>query len=178
MRTILLRGLIACACAVSCFAGSKTWISFESEEISPGRWQNTYEVKNTDLTINDQPAAIKEFTIWFDFGLYANLVVTTTAPLSNAWDEIVWQSELVLGDDGGYDALAELTNQGIAAGQKVKGFSIAFDWLGAGTPGPQRYEIINPVTFETIDTGMTIPEPACAAIMLLGAIGMIAKRRR
>lgn len=177
MRTILF-GFIVCMCAATCFAESMMWISFESEELSPGRWQNTYEVANIDLTIDGQPAAIQEFTLWFDFGLYANLLVTTPAPLSNAWDQIVWQPEPVLGDEGGYDAFVEITNPGIAAGQKVKGFSVAFDWLGAGTPGPQRYEIINPLTFQTLDTGMTIPEPACAAIMLLGAIGMIAKRRR
>jgi hypothetical protein len=143
-----------------------------------GRWEYNYEVMNIDLSVDDQPAAIKEFTIWFDSGLYANLVVTTTIPLSNAWDEMVWQSEPVLHDDGGYDALAEILNSGIATGQSVKGFSIAFDWLGEGTPGSQRYEIINPVTFETIDAGVSIPEPASAAITIIGAVWMAAKRRR
>ncbi len=82
-------------------------------------------------------------------------------------------------DDGGYDALAELTNPGIVAGQSVKGFSVKFNWLGQGAPGSQRYEIINPLTFETIDSGVTIiPEPASAAIMILGTVWMAAKRRR
>jgi hypothetical protein len=156
-----------------------TWVSYEAREFGGGQWEYTYEVANTGLLVDNQPAAIKEFTLWFDWGLYSNLVVTTAAPLSSAWDQIVWQPEPVLQDDGGYDALAELTNPGIVAGQSVKGFSVKFNWLGQGAPGSQRYEIINPLTFETIDSGVTIiPEPASAAIMILGTVWMAAKRRR
>jgi hypothetical protein len=155
-----------------------TWVSFETQDLGAGQWEYTYEVANTSLAENGTPVAVKEFTIWFDPGLYANLVVTTPTPLSNAWDEIVWQPEPLLQDDGGYDALAEIVNSGIAPGQSVKGFSVKFNWLGQGTPGSQRYEIINPLTFETIDAGVTIPEPASAAIMSLGAVWMAVKRRR
>jgi len=161
--------------AISTFAGSMTWISYEARNFGGSQWEYTYEVANTGLLINGQPAAIKEFTVWFDAGLYSNLVVTTAAPLSNAWDVIVWQPEPVLHDDGGYDALAELTNPGIAAGQSVKGFSVKFNWLGQGTPGSQRYEIINPVTFQTIDAGETIPEPV--TMLLLGLGGLLIRRK-
>ncbi len=175
----LLFCILVCVLSLSCFAGSMTWISYEAQEFGGGQWEYTYEVANTGLLVNSQPAAIKEFTIWFDADLYANLVVTTAAPLSNAWDEIPLQPEPVFHDDGGYDALAKLTNPGIAAGQSVMGFSVSFDWLGQGTPGSQRYEIINPLTFETIDSGVTIiPEPASAAIMILGTVWMAAKRSR
>jgi hypothetical protein len=156
-----------------------TWVSYEAEEFGGGRWEYTYEVANFNLLVNSQPAVIKEFTIWFDYGLYSNLVVTTVAPLSNSWDEMVWQREPVLQDDGGYDVLTEIGNLGITAGHSVKAFSVKFDWLGQGSPGSQRYEIINPLTFETIEAGVTIiPEPASAAIMILGAVWMAAKRRR
>ncbi len=176
MRQILFLGIIMCAWVTTCFAGSGTWVSYEAREFGGGQWEYTYEVANTGLLVNSQPAAIKEFTIWFDWGLYSNLVVTTAAPLSNAWDQIVWQPEPVLHDAGGYDALANLTNPGIAAGQSVKGFSVKFNWLGQGTPGSQRYEIINPNTFQTIDAGDTIiPEPA--TLLLLGLGGLLLRRK-
>jgi hypothetical protein len=177
MRKVLFLGVIVCAWFTTCFAGSGTWISYEARNFGGGLWEYTYEVANTGLLVDSQPAAIKEFTIWFDWGQYSNLVVTTAAPLSSAWDQILWQPEPVLHDDGGYDALAKLTNPGIAAGQSVKGFSVKFNWLGQGTPGSQRYEIINPLTFKTIDAGDTIiPEPA--TLLLLGLGGLLVQQRR
>jgi hypothetical protein len=177
MRKILFQAIIACVWVTTGFAESMTWISYEAEEFGGARWEYTYEVMNIDLSIESVPAAIEEFTIWFDPGLYANLVVTTVAPLSNAWDEIVWQPEPVINDAGGYDALAEILNPGIGAGQSVKGFSVSFDWLGLGTPGSQYYEIINPLTFETIDAGDTIiPEPA--TLLIIGLGGLLFRSRR
>jgi hypothetical protein len=160
-----------------CFAGSMTWVSFETQDLGSGQWEYSYAVANNSLAENGTPVAVKEFTVWFDPALYSNLTVATT-PLSTSWDLIVWQPEPVLHDAGGYDALTKNGNLGIAAGQSVKGFSVKFNWLGAGTPSSQYYEIVNSTTFKTIDSGMTIPEPASAAIMILGAVWMAAKRRR
>ena len=53
---------------------------------------------------------------------------------------------------------------GILGGQSVSGFLVKFDWLGGGTPGSQLYKIVNPVTFETIDSGTTVPEPAAYVV--------------
>ncbi len=176
IRDILFRCVITCAIVTTCFATSMTRISFEAEDFGNGQWEYTYEVSNFSLSVDSLPAAIEEFTIWFDSGLYTNLVVTTPQPLSNGWNEIVWQPEPVLHDPGAYDALVLLSNPGIEAGQSVKGFSVSFDWLGQDTPGPQYYEIINPDTFETIDAGDTLPEPA--TILLLGLGGMFLQKRK
>ena len=76
-------------------------------------------------------------------------------------------------DDGGYDAKALAA--GISTGHSVDGFAVSFDWSGAGEPGPQFYQIIDPVTFDPIDSGMTVPEPA--TLLLLGLGGVCVRRR-
>jgi hypothetical protein len=164
MRNMLLL-CIACTFAATSLAESMTRMEFETVDLGGGQWQYTYELTNLGLS-----TAIEEFTVWFDPGLYTDLVVTTPAPLSNAWNEIVWQPEPVLQDPGAYDALALVSNPGIATGQSARGFSVSFEWLGQGTPGSQRYEIINPDTFETVDAGLTIPEPATLLLLAVGGL--------
>jgi len=46
-----------------------------------------------------------------------------------------------------------------------------------GQSGSQFYEIIDPVTLETIDSGMTIPEPASAVMLGLGGLTLLRRRR-
>jgi hypothetical protein len=153
--------------------GLKTEIWYQTSELGSGWWQYTYDVKNISLT-----ETIEEFTIWFEFGLYENLAVETPDPPANSWSEIVLQPEPVLKDDGAYDAKA--LNLGIGIGETVKGFAVSFDWLGDGVmPGSQFYEIINPVTYQTIDSGWTkiIPEPATLFLLGLGSLALRVKRK-
>jgi hypothetical protein len=148
----------------------KTEIRYQTSDLGSGRWQYSYDVTNISLT-----APIEEFTIWFDFGLYENLAIETPDPPAGNWSEIVIQPELVLQDDGAYDARA--LGPGIGMGQIVTGFTVSFDWLGdAFMPGPQFYEIIDPVTYQTIDSGYTIPEPT--TLLLLGLGGLTLRRKK
>jgi len=149
------------------FALPVTKIQYQAADLGSGRWQYTYSVTNISLT-----PVIEEFTIWFDFGQYDNLSIETPDPPSGGWDEVVIQPEPVLSDDGYYDALS--LDYGIGIGEMVSGFTVSFDWLSAGEPGSQLYEIIDPDTFETLDSGHTIPEPATLILLCLG--GLILKR--
>jgi hypothetical protein len=152
---LLLSGIV--------LGGLKTEIWYKTSELGAGRWQYTYDVTNISLT-----ETIEEFTIWFEFGLYENLAIQTPDPPANSWSEIVIQPEPVLQDDGAYDAKA--LNLCIGIGETVKGFAVSFDWLGAGQPGSQFYEIIDPVTYQRIDSGWTIPEPATLLLFGLGSL--------
>ncbi len=149
-----------------------TEIVYSTNDLGGGRWEYTYDVTNISLI-----PPIEELTIYFDYGQYDNLVVTTpeTPP---EWDQIVWQVEPILNDPGGYDALANAENIAIDIGETLSGFSVSFDWLGTGDPGSQFYEIVNPTTFETIDFGYTVPVPEPATLFLIGLGAMKLIRRR
>lgn len=142
-----------------------TTIHYESSQLGGNRWQYDYSITNDMLASN-----IQEFTIFFDYGLYDDL---TVASALMDWRPMVTSPALILGvpDNGTYDALA--STAGIAPGATMKGFSVSFDWLGTGTPGSQYFEIVNPVSFNTLDSGQTIPEPSTLLLLSLGFSGLI-----
>jgi hypothetical protein len=175
-RAYVLCAILICLLSLNAMALKATEITYETTDLGSGRWQYTYEVSNIDFQIDQQQAMVQEFTISFDDDFYDNLAITTQAPLSTAWDEICWQGEGVIDDPGAYDALILAPNGGIAVGESVYGFSVAFDWLGAGAPGAQYYEIIDPGTFEIIGAGYTIPEPC--SLVLLGLGGLALRRSK
>jgi len=145
--------------------GYATTIHYESSQLGGNRWKYDYSITNDRLASN-----IQEFTISFDYGLYDNL--TVVSPLTD-WSQLVTNPALVFGvpDNGTYDALA--LSLGIAPGATMGGFSVSFDWLGAGTPGSQYFEIVDPVSFNTLDSGHTIPEPSTFMLLSLGLTGLI-----
>jgi len=137
-------------------------IEYEITDLGGDRHEYQYTVMNNSLSV-----AIEEFTIWFDVDLYDNLTITTPEPLANTWDEIILQ-ETGFGLPLGYDALS--LDTGIQIDEAIGGFSVSFDWIGTGEPDSQFFEIIDPVTFETIDSGYTVPEPLTLWFLVCGSI--------
>lgn len=156
-KTIFLA--FCCWLCFVCTNAQATIVEYSITDSSAGHFEYTYSVTNDNLGI-----PIEEFTIWFDTDLYDNFTITTQEPLASQWDEIILQ-DTGFGLPIGYDALA--LGSGIEPTETISGFSVSFDWLGAGLPASQFFEIIDPLTFETIDFGFTVPEPSTLLMFIL-----------
>lgn len=165
------RKIVVCLLAVLALAslpisGSAAVISFTPSYLVGNQWKYDYTI-----TVPAGDPSVDEFTIFFGPTLYSNLAVAAT-PLG--WDSLVIQPDVGIPANGFFDALALVF--GITTGISQGGFAVSFDYLGAGNPGAQRFEIVDPYTFSTLQTGFTfaatpptstVPEPNALALMLL-----------
>lgn len=124
-------------------------ITYSLTNISANRYRYDYTVINdgslpasaavnwiyilfASTPIDLQPDGIPDHTI------YDNLAITAS-PAN--WDVLVQPPTLSFGGaDGVLDALA-LPGPGVASGNSLGGFSVAFDWWGPGLPGAQPFAI-------------------------------------
>jgi len=155
-------------------AAQAATVSYSAANISANAWTYTYTVANDTLGAN-----LEEFTVFFDLGRYANLVVVTSPA---DWDSLVAQPDPGVPASGFFDSLA--LGAGIAPAASLSGFVVSFDYLGSGTPGAQPFDIVNPVTFETLESGTTtvVPLPGTLWLLLTGvaslvSLGRVARRR-
>jgi hypothetical protein len=136
-------------CAVALVLASKlafaSVVSYTVQDLGANQWEYEYTVSNDSLSV-----PVEEFTVFFDVSLYRNLTASATPP---GWDPLVIQPDPLLPDDGFYDALALLS--GIAPSELLGGFSVTFEYLGIGTPGPQLFHIVDPFSFAVLDSGTT-----------------------
>lgn len=147
-------------------ASYASMITYETTDLGGGSWRYDYELVNDTLGL-----AVDEFTIWFDLALFSNLR-DATGP--TGWDLLAIQPDPGLPDDGFFDGLALLAPLG--TGETRGGFSISFDFLGVGTPGAQRFDFIDSVSFSLLDSGGTtlrappasVPEPGSLLLLALG----------
>jgi len=166
-------GVFGLVLLTAAWSGATT-IEFEVVNIAGSRWEYGYSVDNDTLGV-----AIEELTIFFDVGLYENLAAGST-PAN--WDPLVIEPDTSLPNDGFYDVLALST--GILPSSALGGFRVSFDFLGIGTPGSQRFDIVDPFTFGAIDAGTTertgqpISEPASALLLGLAMLALGRQRSR
>jgi hypothetical protein len=164
-----LYALTACALLGAVPSAHATFITYDVLQESSNSWVYSYEVTN------DGSAPIEEFTIWFDLDLYSNLSLVSTA---QGWDPLVIQRDLGLPHDGFFDALADL-GAALAPGLSLGGFSVRFDFLGAGRPGSQAFDILSTDPFGVVESGVTRPrvivpvsEPMILVLWMLGALSV------
>lgn len=151
------------------------------ENLSGDRWQYNYTVSNESSGADSY--VIEAFVVIFDLGLFENLTLEASP---DNWDSFVIEPDDSLPDDGYLDTLL-WSGSGIAPGAMLAGFSVAFDFLGAGTPGSQFFEILDPFTFDTLDDGFSsveavvaVPEPSSLMLIVTGLllITAVSARRR
>ncbi len=145
-----------------------TTVTYSVLNSSDTTWQYDYTVTNDTLG-----SALREFTVFFDRTQYANLVVNGS-PVD--WDSLVAQPDNNLPDDGYFDSLNTAT--GLAIGASQSGFLVQFDFLGTGSPGSQAFNIVDPDTFDVLDSGSTSAVPLPATFwLLITAFGSLIGRR-
>lgn len=167
MYRVLARMVLICVVALLPLQLRAAVISYTTSQVAGSTWRYDYSVTN------DAPsAALEEFSVFFDRDLYADLLVAA-APVG--WDALVVQPDLLLPDDGFFDALA--IADGLAPSATRDGFAVQFTWKGLGTPAGQPFAVINPLTFATLESGTTtaVPLPATGWIVAL-AVGLLAGR--
>lgn len=175
IRNIVCSALLFCITPTS----QATLIEYDVQNIVGNTWEYTYTVTNDTLASD-----IELIDVFFTLGLYENLVPTVTPA---GWDPLVFQPDPGLPDDGIYDVLA-LFVPGIAPGDTLGGFGVQFDFLGIGTPGDQYFDIVDPFTFDSVDSGMTqasstsppmpVPEPSISWLIGVGLLGGYLARKK
>jgi hypothetical protein len=154
--------LVFLALMAAPFASWAFSITYEATQIAGDRWQYNYSVSA------DSGVSIEEFAVYFDVGVYEDIDIVASPLL---WDPLAIQPDPLLPDDGFADWLA--FGGPIAAGETLAGFSVEFDWLGLGLPGSQLFEVINPVSFDVIGSGLTdLATAPPAAIPLPPAVSL------
>lgn len=145
-------------------------ISYLATPIGATDWRLDYVV-----TTGADAAPLREFTILFDRGSYADLAVVSSPP---GWDALVVQPDPGLPDDGFFDALA--LGSGLGPGGTVAGFAVTARFLGTGAPGPQPFRIVDPVSFATLGNGFTtaVPAPPAGLLAATGVLAGVSRRWR
>lgn len=157
--------ILAAMCILFAASARATTVTYEAAHLGGTQWRYDYSVSNDTLAV-----AIEEFTLFFDHALYANLSGATGAP---GWDLLLIAPDAAIPAAGYFDALA--LAGGIAVNATRAGFSVTFDYLGAGAPVAQAFSVLDPVSFAELDNGMTVavsavPLPPAFMLMLAGLL--------
>jgi hypothetical protein len=148
-------------------------ISATFHQLTGSQWIGDFVV-----TGDGSPSVINDFTIYFPDASFAALSLGAASPAG--WDSLIVQPDTTLHSPGFLDSLA--LGSGIGTGASVSGFEVKFNFLGAGSPLPLRFDI-NDANFHAVYSGLTtvtavtaVPEPEAAWLVLVG-LGALAGRQ-
>jgi hypothetical protein len=156
-------------------------IQYKLVPVGGNVYRYVYSISNSGPAGTAAP--VRSFDILFDTSRYqqSSLQIVTPGTLQLGWSEIFLGA--LPGLPTAYDVLA-LHGGGIPAGNTVSGFVVQFTWLGSGLPGPQPFQIYDPLTFHVLQNGTTAPDfdsvPAAStwSLMLIGAGLTLAAKRQ
>lgn len=137
-------------------------------------WRYDYIVRNLGASSFD------EVTIHFNADAYIGLSLLST-PVG--WDSLVAQPDPAIPSNGFFDSLSSFS---LLSGDTASGFSVLFNFLGAGTPSTQPFDIVDPNTFGVLASGQTTPlvstfpvsEPTSGSLVAAGILLLLLMRRR
>jgi hypothetical protein len=141
---------------VSAIASPSISISYTLVPMGGNSYKYVYSITNNGTLTGSAPVQL--FDILFDTSQYqeSSLQIVTPPNLNAQWSQ-----EILTGIPpaipAAYDALA--LAGGVPAGTTVTGFAVQFTWQGTGTPGPQPFEIYDPVSFALLQSGQTTSAP-------------------
>lgn len=150
-------------------------VDYTVTNISGNQWRYDYTINNPTPAL-----AFDEVTIYFAEGVY-ELLTDATAPAG--WDALAIDPDSGIPADGFYDVL-NLAGL-LGDGETVTGFSVSFNFLGAGTPGAQSFDLILSQDFSITYSGRTaafgtpgqVPEPTSLGLALIALGGVLVARR-
>jgi hypothetical protein len=118
--------------------------------------------------------SVQLFDIDFDTSLYSALQISTPSSFNLQWSQEILAGGL--GYPAEFDVCAApasspscppFSGSGIPVYSTLAGFSVTFDWLGSGTPGPQPFEVYDS-NFNKLQSGETAtPEPSSLCLIAL-----------
>lgn len=169
MTSKLLGGAIGALLALWGAISQAGPISYSATSLGGNQWRYDYVLSSDAST-----PAFDEFTIYFDLGLASGLTLPS-APAG--WDPIAINPDAGIPADGYYDALS--LGGLFLPGDAASGFSVTFTFLGASTPGSQRFDLIESSTFSVVGSGSTselapddntVPAPSTASLLLASIV--------
>jgi len=131
---LILRLLATAVCVTASTAASASGSNILGAymPLVGSQWQLSLTVAN-----GGSPAQIPGFSVYFDHTLFTNLA----APAAPAgWDPLLFQPLPSISSDGVFDAYVLGPADALLPGQSIGGFSLQFDYLGAGAPGTLPFE--------------------------------------
>ncbi len=175
IRTLV--AVVSLLCTSIAGSASASVITYEATNLGGSGWRYDYTLLNDTSVV-----PVEQVTIYFDLGVYENLR-SATAP--TGWDPLTIEPDPALPDDGFYDAIVFNVLDALPFGASLSGFSIDFDFLGAGTPGSQRFQFLLSSSLEVLGDGLTqqavataVPEPDSLLLLTAGLFALLALRRR
>lgn len=169
---LLRRLAVSFLCMVVAGSALAANITYQLTSLGTNSWRYDYALTNNGLS------PIFEFAVFFDYASFSSLAL---GPTPAAWDAIIVQPDVSLLSDGFLDSLSMAS--GLAPGDTLSGLSVTFISTGA-TPGTQWFTVVDPNTFETLESGMTtaamttpVPEPSSLVLLAAGLAALISTLR-
>lgn len=155
-------------------SANAAFIEHSLEKVDSSRYEAEFAVFNTSS------APVNAFTLYFDYGLFADISITS---IPADWDSFSVQPDQIFGvnEPGFADLYSSITV--IDPNDYLKGVVVTFDWKGMGEIASTAFyfETYDPSSFAVLSSGystlksVSVNEPKTLVVILLMLIVLISK---